>query len=414
MSGRKIINGRFDAVVVGAGPAGVIAAILLARNGLKTASVGVGSTVDKSNNATRRSDPRTSALMQGAIRLLDRIGAWEQLQPFCAPLQRLRLVDATDWSVKAPTVEFDAAEIGSDPFGWNIPNAELTRILETLVGSIKSLTRCSANVSAAELAEQEAHVETTQGDRLYAPLIVAADGRTSLCRDAAGIATTTWSYPQSAIACSFEHEKPHNDTSIEFHRPSGPLTLVPLPGNRSSLVWVEEPDVARSHAEMETREFEAMLLDKTSGVLGSISNTSARGVFGLSGLTAKSFSNRNVALVGEAAHVLPPIGAQGLNLGIRDAAVLAELLSDNDIVNSPAALEAALANYDRNRRRDVVPRTALVDMLNRSLFSGAASLQGLRGAGLHMLDKIGPLRREFMRRGMEPAEDLPKIMRSDC
>jgi 2-octaprenyl-6-methoxyphenol hydroxylase len=389
----------YDVTVAGGGAAGLTAALLMARAGLDTALLAPGPT---------GRDPRTSALMMGAIRLLQNVGAWEALEASCAPLQRLRLVDDTDWMAKAPTVEFDAGEIGPDPFAFNVPNADLVEVLGGLCE--RTLVRLDTQARMVTPGRDMVEVETTDGTALACTLLVGADGRTSLCRDAAGIVTNSWSYPQAALACCFEHEDDHAFTSTEFHRAAGPLTLVPMPGRRSSLVWVETPERARELAAMPADRFEALLTACTNELLGRISNATPRAVFDLAGLAARSFAARRVALVGEAAHVLPPIGAQGLNLGLRDAATIAELVEDAQAGGRGIAGAGLLAEYDRRRRRDVLPRTAIVDILNRSLFSGTMVLQGLRGAGLHMLDRIGPLRRQFMRHGMQPSGELPRIM----
>jgi 2-octaprenyl-6-methoxyphenol hydroxylase len=272
------------------------------------------------------------------------------------------------------------------------------------------LARLDTQARMVTPGRDRVEVETADGTVLECTLLVGADGRTSLCRDAAGIVTNSWTYPQAALACCFEHEYDHAFTSTEFHRAAGPLTLVPMPGRRSSLVWVETPERARELAAMPAEGFEALLTANTSELLGRISNATPRAVFDLAGLAARSFAARRVALVGEAAHVLPPIGAQGLNLGLRDAATIAELVEDARAGGRDIAGAGLLAEYDRRRRRDVLPRTAIVDLLNRSLFSGTMVLQGLRGAGLHMLDRIGPLRRQFMRHGMQPSGELPRIM----
>ena len=349
--------------------------------------------------------------MSGAIRLLDHMGVWPALEPKSAPLRHLRLVDDTDWSVKAPSVTFEAAELGEDAFGWNIPNEDLNTALRARIGDLDGLSLVAGEIKRVKPGAALVELEDADGVQSSARLVVGADGRNSLCRDAAGIETTDWSYPQTAIACSFGHEKPHGDTSTEFHKAAGPFTLVPLPGRRSSLVWVATPEKAREMAGCSDEEFERVLAEEAHGLLGAVSASTPRGLFDIKGMTAREFGWQRVALIGEAAHVIPPIGAQGLNLGLRDAALIAELVADAHGRSDDIGAETVLREYDRRRQRDVAPRIALVDLLNRSLFSESLPLQGLRGLGLFMLDKVGPLRREVMRHGMEPAGDAPRLMR---
>lgn len=394
----------YDVAVVGAGPAGLTAALLCVGTGLQT--VLYGATLE----GGVRHDARTTALMQGAVRLLEHLGVWTSLLPDCAPLQRLRLIDDTDWSIKAPSVSFDADELGDEPFGWNIPNDALLTGLSDLCRETEALTLISEDVDAVTPGADSVSLQDAGGATTTARLVIAADGRNSLCRDAAGIDVSEWSYPQTAVACAFSHSLAHDDTSVEFHKAAGPLTLVPLPGDRSSLVWVTEPEQAAELAELSAADFEARLTEETHQVLGTVFDATPRGAFPIKGLTARSFARDRVVLVGEAAHVLPPIGAQGLNLGLRDAALISELAGQASAAGDDIAAPAVLNEYDRRRRLDVLPRTALVDFLNRSLFSGMMPLQGLRGLGLFLLDTVGPLRRAVMRQGIEPQTNLPQVM----
>lgn len=396
---------EFDVSVVGAGPAGLAAACLLARGGLRTAHFA------GPQDANRPHDPRTTALMLGAICLLDHLQVWTGLRAACAPLKRLRLVDDTDWTVKAPTVTFDSEELGEEVFGWNVPNQDLVNALEQLSHSLDGVTTLAEAATEIDVSAQRVGVSGSAGSQVSVRLLVAADGRQSLCREAARIRCNEWSYPQSAVACSFTHEKPHNDTSVEFHKAAGPFTLVPLPANRSSLVWVTEPETAEELRALSDDAFCARLSEEGRDVLGRVSCPGPRGVFPIKGLTARKFASDRVVLVGEAGHVLPPIGAQGLNLGLRDAALIAELAEQAALRDRDIAGRDVLEDYDRRRRLDILPRTALVDFLNRSLFSGIMPLQGLRGLGLFMLDTVGPLRRAVMRQGMEPQSNLPRLMR---
>ena len=247
------------------------------------------------------------------------------------------------------------------------------------------------------------------GRRIAARLVIAADGRNSICRQAAGIAARTWTYRQSAIATRFVHSRPHDGISTEFHRHAGPLTTVPLPGLASSLVWVDRPAIAAHLAGLDDAAFRATLEARLYGLLGSIGEIGARQTFPLSGLIAERLAKNRVALVGEAAHVLPPIGAQGLNLGLADAATLADIVADARS-KGDAGSAAALDAYHQARTRDVAARSLAVDALNRTLTSNLLPIDLARGFGLHVLGAFPPLRRALVRRGLEPAGPRPRLM----
>jgi 2-octaprenyl-6-methoxyphenol hydroxylase len=267
-------------------------------------------------------------------------------------------------------------------------------------------------VTAVEPAEDAATIRLDDGSSLLARLVVGADGRRSLCRAAAGIETERREYPQAALVLNLGHARPHHGISTEFHTATGPFTLVPLPGLRSSLVCVVEPAEADRLGALDLAAFSAEIEQRAHSILGKVSIEDGRGVFPLAVESARGFGRNRIALVGEAAHVIPPIGAQGLNLGLRDAATIGELVVEARRGGIDAGSPALLANYDRIRRPDVMSRTLAVDLLNRSLLSDFLPVQGARGFGLHLLDRVAPLRRAVMREGVEPAAQ-PRLMRGE-
>lgn len=389
-------------VVVGGGPAGLTAAIALAAAGVETALVA----------APAPADNRTTMLLTGSVAALEALGVWARCRADAAPLRVMRIVDDTRRLIRAPEVAFAAAEIGHEAFGYNIENRHLIAALEARAREIPALARIAAAADAVEI--DDARVTLRAGKvAVRARLAIGADGRNSRVRAAAGIETEGWSYPQTALTFNLAHSRPHGDASTEFHTESGPFTLVPLPGRRSSLVWVVEPAEAERLQALDDAALGAEIERRSHSILGKIAVEPGHGAFPLSTATAKQFGARRVALIGEAAHVIPPIGAQGLNLGLRDAAMIAELTADAHRVGEDVGADALTQRYDRLRRGDVASRTVAVDLLNRSLLTDFLPAQGARGLGLYLMDRIAPLRRAVMREGVAPAA-APRLMRGEA
>ncbi|MCA3562597.1 MAG: FAD-dependent monooxygenase [Aestuariivirga sp.] len=391
---------EFDAIVTGAGPAGLSAACLLALDGRRVALV--------AKDHADATDPRTVALMLPSIRLLMHLGLWPgQLKEATQPLRKLRLIDDTGSLFKAPTITFDPAELGEEAFGWNFPLGILITALFSRAQEL-GVTFTGADAASVHTGAGSVSVTTTDGQRLTARVALAADGRNSLLREAAGIRTNRWSYDQTALATSFTHSGPHDGISTEHHKTAGPFTTVPMPGNRSALVWMERPARAAELMELSGRELAAEIQIGAHGALGLVSDIGARRLFPMQGLVARDFARNRIMLIGEAAHVVPPIGAQGLNMSLRDAAEAAGLMEGEDDPGAPAIL----ADYDAMRRRDVQPRQQVIDLMNRSLLSGFMALETGRAMGLTLLSQFGPLRRAAMQYGLAPSSNLPRAMRA--
>ncbi|WP_244536233.1 UbiH/UbiF family hydroxylase [Hyphomicrobium sp. NDB2Meth4] len=387
--------------VIGTGPAGLAAACALARLGLPVTAIGAPSA---------RRDTRTAALFAGSVTLLENLGLGETCCSLGEPIVGIRIIDAMGSWLRAPEVTFTAAEVGRTRFGYNIANSALTDALREAAKAIPTLDIVDASVTGVIPSENGVEVRLADGQTIAATLIVGADGRNSLCRQAAGIQARTWSYEQSAIACTFSHQRPHNGISTEFHRPAGPFTVVPSPGSTSSLVWVERPDEAARLAALDEAAFRSALEAGLQGLLGSVGDIGPRATFPLTGLSASPSAQHRIALVGEAVHVIPPIGAQGLNLGLRDAACLADCVADALAVGNDIGAPTVLAAYDRMRRPDIASRVWSIDLLNRTLLAQAAPIQALRGLGLHTLRSVGPLRRLAIREGLSPSFVAPRLM----
>ena len=390
-----------EIAVVGGGPAGLVCAIALKTAGVDTVLIA----------PPAKPDHRTTALLSSSVTALETLGAWQACRPQAAPLKRLRIVDDTRRLFRAPEVFFDAAEIGLDAFGYNIENRYLLAALEARTAELK-LPRIAAPALAIDPDADGVTIEHGDG-RARVRLVVGADGARSLARDAAGIATRRRSYPQTALTLNLAHARPHNDTSTEFHAESGPFTLVPLPGRRSSLVCVLDPSRAAEIAALNDAALSAEIERRAHSLLGTMCVEPGRGAFPLAIETAEAVARSRIALVGEAAHVVPPIGAQGLNLGLRDGATLAEIVADARRQNLDIGGADVLARYDEQRRADVTSRTVAVDILNRSLLTDFFPAHGARGLSLYLVDRIGPLRRALMREGVTPAASQPRLMRGE-
>lgn len=395
---------RSDAVVVGAGPAGLTAAIALASAGIETILLA---------RRLTSVDNRTTALLAGSVTALSTLGVWDGCRAQAAPLCTMRIVDDTARLLRAPEVRFFASDIGLDAFGHNIENRHLIAALESRAAALPFLRRIECDARALRIDQSQVAIALAGGGTLTAPLVVGADGRRSLCRAAAGITTHGWRYPQSALTLNLRHSRSHRDTSTEFHTETGPFTLVPLPGLRSSLVCVEDPNEAERLAALDEEALSREVERRSHSILGKIHVEAGRGLFPLAVETATTFAATRVALVGEAAHVIPPIGAQGLNLGLRDAATVAELAVAARRAGEDIGAPSLLSRYDALRRADVRSRTFAVDLLNRTLLSSFLPLHGARGFGLYLLDRVGPLRRALMREGVAPAVQ-PRLMRGEA
>jgi 2-octaprenyl-6-methoxyphenol hydroxylase len=324
----------------------------------------------------------------------------------------MRLIDDTGRLLRAPDVKFESGEIGLDAFGWNIENRHLLAALNTRARELPALSIIDARVDAIKPTSDSVTVICGE-TQFITRLLIGADGRNSPSRAAAGIDSETRSYPQSALTLSFTHGRPHRDISTEFHTPHGPFTLVPLPGNRSSLVWVLSPAEATSIASLSDEALSDEIERRSQSILGKTKVEPGRGLFPLTISQAKKFAAKRVALVGEAAHVIPPIGAQGLNLGLRDAAAIGELAITACRDGRDPGADDILTEYDRTRRNDVGTRAFAIDLLNRSLLTDFLPVQSARGIGLYLLDRIGPLRRAVMREGASPAAGQPRLMRGE-
>ncbi len=393
-------------LVAGAGSTGVAAALAFARSGLKVTLAG------------RFPPPlpgRTVALFEASLRFLDAIGALTKVKQKACPIEAIRMIDDTGQLLPTPDLLLKASEIDLPALGLNVSNDELVEILLGLAREREAFDLVEADIVDYVFDGAGAVAVLADGRRIEADFVVAADGRQSRARAVAGIDTKEWTYPQVALTMLLSHKEPHDNISTEFHTRSGPFTLVPLQGregapHRSSLVWLMSVADASRRLSKPREELEFELEDRSRGKFGAIKIEGGIGQFRMGGMRVSTHATGRVALVGETCHVFPPIGAQGLNLSLRDVADLEDCLASVDFAN-PRELAHALARYDRHRRADVGFRTLGVDLLNRSLIIPQLPVDLLRGAGFVIMTALGPLRRAVIREGVSPHLLLPRLMR---
>lgn len=377
-----------DIVVVGAGLAGLAAAVSLARAGLSVVHVAPAAPPDR----------RTSALMMPSVDFLRRSGLVDDPAAIGHALTAIRIIDATPRLIRAPETLFEAAEAGLPAFGWNFGNARLLARFQSLAPSTGLQTRDAAVVSYERRGRLGA-VTLSDGTSVQAPLVVGADGKKSVIRTAAGIAAREHRFAEAALVCDLELARPIGGTSIEFHYPRGPFTLVPAGGNRANLVWIDEEGLLRETLAAGPDALLRALHERSQRLFGAIALASPGFVFPLSTLTVDTAGADGVALVGEAAHAFPPIGAQGLNLGLRDVADLVDAVAAADRTD-PDWGRLAAADYAARRAGDLARTGGVVDALFRSLLADMLPGQMLRAGGLWALKLLPPLRRRAFALGM--------------
>jgi 2-octaprenyl-6-methoxyphenol hydroxylase len=388
-----------DVLISGGGVAGLAAAAAFGSAGYSVICVDPAPPVTTGD--APGADLRTTAFLQPSIPVLTDAGLWQRLEPHAMPLQVMRIVDAGGAEpVARITHDFDAADVSGQPFGWNLPNWLLRREFVARLAALPTVDfRPGIGTKRLFTRESEALVTLSDGAQVAARLVVAADGRHSPVRKALGIPVHTTRYGQKALAFAVTHPEPHRNVSTEIHRSGGPFTLVPLPDHQgkpcSAVVWMETgPEIERLRA-LPREAFEAEMNTRSCGLFGWLEQASALTVWPIITQHADRFYGQRTALMAEAAHVVPPIGAQGLNMSLGDLTALMDLARP-ETLGSPAMLQA----YERRRMPDVKLRLAGVGMLNRASMIGARPLRDARAAALHALYSLAPVRKGLMQLGI--------------
>jgi 2-octaprenyl-6-methoxyphenol hydroxylase len=354
-------------------------------------------------------DGRSSAIAYGSQQVLKSVGLWPAIAPEAEPILEIRVADDN----ASLFLHYDHRELGTDtPLGWIVENRVLRSALIEHARSLPSLTLIApVEVSAVETTAVGAAAILSDRRRLAVRLIAAADGANSPLRRAAGIRTIEWRYRQTAIVTTVQHERPHAGIAVEHFLPAGPFAILPMSGNRSSIVWTEAEDLAARVMALAETSFAAELRARFGDFLGAVEPVGARWSYPVGLMLADRYVDRRLALVGEAAHVIHPIAGQGLNLGIRDVAALAELIVDRRRLGLDIGDDAVLSGYQQWRRFDAVLLAAVTDGLNR-LFSNTIAPLGLaRDLGLAAVNRLPPLKRFLMRDAMGITGELPRMVR---
>ncbi|WP_299297490.1 UbiH/UbiF family hydroxylase [uncultured Tateyamaria sp.] len=390
-----------DILVSGGGIAGLTAAAAFGTAGFSV--ICVDPTPPIVDQDTDGADMRTTAMLQPARTLLEAAGLWDQLSPYAAPLEVMQIVDAGGQDGTAREIKaFRASDVSDLPFGWNLPNWRLRRAMVDRLNALPNVDFRPGVATRSLLGRTaEARVGLTDGSRVSARLVIAADGRASPMRTAAGIDVTTRRYGQKALAFAVTHPIPHENVSTEVHQTGGPFTLVPLPDRDgipcSAVVWMDDGPKSVRRMSADPVDFEDEMSTRSCHILGPLKLASRRTIWPIISQIASQLTGTRLALIAEAAHVVPPIGAQGLNMSLADTSTLLALATAQ-----PDKLgdDAMLAAYQTARYADIRRRVTGVDLLNRASQATSVFARDARAFGLNALHQVTPVRKTLMQLGL--------------
>ncbi|MGD0190923.1 MAG: FAD-dependent monooxygenase [Rhizomicrobium sp.] len=403
---------KTDIVIGGGGMVGMTLALALAQGGLK---VTVVDPVAQKAALDETFDGRVCAISYSSVRMFEALGVWPYLEADAQPINDILVTDAELGRAPSPfSLHFDHREIGR-PMGVIAENRHTRRALFTAVERTKNITLRSP-AALTDLIDGGSSIAAVldKGDTIDARLAVAADGRESPMRERMGIGSIGWSYPQWGIVTTVAHERPHNGTAYEHFLPSGPFAILPMTGNRSSLVWTESEDIAPTMMKLDPPAFEAEVARRFGAHLGATQAVGPRWSYPLRFHLAREYVRHRFAVAGDAAHGIHPIAGQGLNLGLKDVAAFAEVVLDAARLGLDIGELSVLRRYERWRRFDSFTMAAAMDALNRLFSNDFTPLRIARDVGLGIVDNIGPLRRFFMRHAGGDIGKLPKLLRGEA
>jgi 2-octaprenyl-6-methoxyphenol hydroxylase len=394
-----------DALVVGGGLVGGVLAAALAGEGLAVAVVDTERPGEVQKIAY---DGRVSAIALSSQRLLEGIGAWRALEAFATPIRHIRVAEAGT----ADFLHYDSREVGGEPFGFMVENRILRRALGRRLARLEGITLFApARIERLSRGAFGVEARLADGRLIRAPLAVAADGANSRIRAEAGIGVARRGYGQTAIVCTVRHERPHGHIAHELFHPSGPFAILPTRGNCSAIVWSECSEKAPLYAALDEDAFVEELTRRAGDFLGRLRLASPRWTYPLSIRFAHRMVAERLALAGDAAHAMHPVAGQGLNMGLRDAAALADVLAWAKGLGLDLGSPEVLERYGRWRRFDNGVMLAMTDNIVRLFSNDIAPLKRLRGLGLSTVNRIPPLRKLFARHAMGVVGELPRLMR---
>jgi 2-octaprenyl-6-methoxyphenol hydroxylase len=402
------VNQDVEVLITGGGLNGLLLGVACAGAGLVVAIV---DRQDPEVMLGEGFDGRCSAIAYGSFRVLAALGLWPEIGPWAEPIREIRVAD--DESPLFLHYDHRQLQTGA-PLGYVVENRVLRRVLIERARSLPSLSFLAPlAVFSVDTSAFAAVVALTDGRRVTARLVAAADGKESQLRRAAGIPTVEWRYRQTAIVTTVRHEHPHGGIAVEHFLPAGPFAILPMTGNRSSIVWTERAELAARLIALPDKEFGAELAARFGDFLGAVEPVGPRWSYSLGLMLAERYVARRLALVGEAAHLIHPIAGQGLNLGIRDVAALAELAIDTRRLGLDIGDDAMLDRYQRWRRFDTLLLAAVTDALNRLFSNSIAPMQLARDLGFAAVQRLPPLKRLLMHHAMGLVGDLPRLVRGE-
>ncbi len=355
-------------------------------------------------------DGRATAVARGSKRLLDALGVWPAILPHAEPIREILVAEAGS----PVEVRYDSMELDGEPLGWIVENR---RIREALLGRVRELpaVRLFEGEEVAEIRRDAfaARLALASGRRLSAPLLAICEGRLSRSRERLGIGARRWDYGQTGIVCTLRHERPHGGVAVERFFPDGPFAVLPMPGDRSSIVWALEDGLAAAMRELDDTAFAAEVEERFGDRLGAVSVEGPRWYYPLVLVWSERYTDWRVALVGDTARGIHPISGQGWNLALRDVAAVAETVVERLRLGLDPGEPAALESYEAWRRFDSLALVAITDGINRLFANDLLPLRLARNVGLALVERLPPAKRFFMRHAMGMVGDLPRLMRGE-